>query len=183
MTDLISALVGQDGDEVSKLISHARGRLEEETSGYLVPSTEHGLDATIRFDDVKYILDELDSEEALHRHPPLSGVGSVVPHWSWCSTALNRFIKLFLTEIREAICDEKKLKNIGSAAGVSGTALVAALAAQISETLGTSSPGAIALATALLLTVAYASKGAFCRMTDAEFLKALDERVKDETQK
>jgi hypothetical protein len=82
------------------------------------------------------------------------------------------FIAEFLQELRNILCGPKK--SHGKLSDKFQAAL-AFLAAALSKKLGIDNPTALGMALLVLLSLARASKKAFCKMTDKEVLAALAE--------
>jgi hypothetical protein len=89
------------------------------------------------------------------------------------SRGLTSFLLSILRELREIICGKGKPKPLGKEAHAAVSALAALLAAR----LGISDATAIGLAVLILITLAQATKNAFCKMDDVEAYKAIKERV------
>jgi len=90
------------------------------------------------------------------------------------SRGLTSFLLSILRELREIICGKgKKPKPLGKEAHAAVSALAVLLAAR----LGISNATAIGLAVLILITLAQATKNAFCKMDDVEAYKAIKERV------
>jgi len=84
------------------------------------------------------------------------------------------FLIAFLSELREIICkkrDRNKLSNYTQS-------LIAGIATFLTSKLALSSGTATALAVLILLSLAKASKKAFCDMTDKEVIEALNRESK-----
>ena len=91
------------------------------------------------------------------------------------SRGLASFLLSILRELREIICGKgKKPKALGKEAH----AAVSALAALLTLKLGISDAAAIGLAVLILITIAQATKNAFCKMDDTEAYKAIRERIR-----
>ncbi|WP_085904574.1 hypothetical protein [Kiloniella majae] len=133
-------------------------------------------DDNFRAGDINFILNKFSTKEALSSTESISTIG--MGGRGWFTSTFNRFVFLFLSEIRSAICrDEKKVK-ISKESNVTFTGAITALASWVCHKFGISGPTAIGISTAVLLTIAYATQGAFCKMTDEEVKKAFDEKVK-----
>ncbi|MBI3965325.1 MAG: hypothetical protein HY329_06790 [Chloroflexi bacterium] len=88
----------------------------------------------------------------------------------------RRFLVECLKEIRTKVCGAGKMsaQSLLTKGGIAGAAT------WIAAHFGLTDPASIALATTLLLTVTDVTKKSFCRMTDDEVLKAIDEAVKQQ---
>jgi hypothetical protein len=88
------------------------------------------------------------------------------------------FLKEILRGIRKAICTESaeysglKKEYVGYP-----KAFAVAASSAVLSSLGISSAMALGLATLVLLVLAQATKDAFCRMTDDDVLKSIEEKV------
>jgi hypothetical protein len=83
------------------------------------------------------------------------------------------FLRHFLKHVRDTICIDKKRQNVSQITGVTAIGAASGLAAFCADRLGVPGPYAIALGTCILLVLARATKGAFCKMTDEEILASL----------
>jgi hypothetical protein len=126
-------------------------------------------------EDIRYILGTLSTADKLAEEGNLGGVGSIMR--GWCSSTVNRFVILFLSEIRQIICTDKKAGRIAKTSKVSAGSVVSGLTAWITSKFGVTDPIALGVATAVLLSIVYATKGAFCKMTDDEVKKEVNKRV------
>lgn len=88
------------------------------------------------------------------------------------------FFKQFLREIRKIICEKKKVRTRVEDQKDLPTASIAALSASLMTALHISNALATGLATLVLLTIATATKNAFCTMTDEEVLQKLEDASK-----
>lgn len=125
--------------------------------------------------DVSFMLNNMTSPEVVFADGTLPPMGHVMR--GWYSSTFNRFVILFLAEIRTIICDQKKASAISKSANVSVGSVVTGLTAWLTTKFGLSDPVAVGIATAVLLSVVYATRGAFCKMTDSEVKAAMDKRV------
>jgi hypothetical protein len=161
--DLIS-LAQQESHTVSK-------SLEAITGGFLTHRQETALVFQDGASEVKMSSSEvarflrqltpmaLDSALHVPKPPPrISFAGKV-------GTEILRFIELFFDDLRRIICKGNK-----DLSGTSKTAIVA-IASWLTSHLGVGAHIATAVATAILVSILTATKGAFCKMT-AENAKA-----------
>jgi hypothetical protein len=95
--------------------------------------------------------------------------------WPW----FMAFVKHFLREIRNHLCDQRKLRTLPDASRATPAAICAGLGAYLSSTLNIKEPVAIGLAAAALYIVVRSTHGAFCRMTDEETLEKLYKPTKE----
>lgn len=126
-------------------------------------------------DDIRYALEHFSTREALLEEGSIGGIGHI--NRGWYSSTFNRFVLYFLSEIREVLCDDKKATQLSEASNVSATGMVAAFATWVGSKFDISDPAAIGIATAVLLTIVYATRGALCKMTDEEIKKSFDKKV------
>jgi hypothetical protein len=83
---------------------------------------------------------------------------------------LTAFSLIFFKEIRDTVCgnDAPKLTDIG---GLTARGLATGLAAWLMGSFGLANPLALGIAATILLVLAGASRGAFCKMTEEDVLK------------
>lgn len=79
-------------------------------------------------------------------------------------------VEAFFEEIRNIICENNELKRVTKTAEFSAKGVATALAAWLGQRLGFSEPFAIAGAAVVLLVLADATRGAFCKMTKRQTL-------------
>jgi hypothetical protein len=132
-------------------------------------------DDNFQYGDIEFLLTVLSDANCLFAEGTLGGVGSFVRGWH--SSTFNRFVLLFLHEIREIICDKKKAQRVSKGSDVTAGSVVTGLAAWISTKFGLADPVSVGVATAVLLSVIYATKGAFCKMTNEEVKDAMNKRI------
>ncbi|NOT53686.1 MAG: hypothetical protein HOP18_03685 [Deltaproteobacteria bacterium] len=93
-----------------------------------------------------------------------------------------KFLKEILKEVRVLVCEERARKKTGlvslSDYKAYPKALGVSLATAIMTKLGVNEPMAIGIATLVLLSLAQATKNAFCTMTDAQVIETLNARKK-----
>jgi hypothetical protein len=80
------------------------------------------------------------------------------------------FLRLFLKEIRAAICDDAKFSQAGTAAGIDSKTMVTLVIAQAPSWMGLSNPVLGLVAALALVIVAQAGRSAFCQATDADII-------------
>lgn len=89
-----------------------------------------------------------------------------------------QFLKQVLCEVRVIVCTRsKEYARLRKEAGSYPKAFAVAVSAGVMNTLGVTSPMALGIATLVLLALAQATKNAFCKMTDEDVIKAIDEKV------
>jgi hypothetical protein len=76
----------------------------------------------------------------------------------------------FFEQLRNIICERNELERASKAAGFSAKAAATGLAAWLGQTLGFSEPFAIAGAVVIILVLADATRGTFCKMTKRQTL-------------
>lgn len=84
-----------------------------------------------------------------------------------------KFIEQFLAEIRQIICDKKRHTEAARLTNQKLSPLAASLSTLVLGHFGVAEPIAIGVATYILIVVMEASRGAFCKTTDADVLAAL----------
>jgi hypothetical protein len=86
----------------------------------------------------------------------------------WATAA--SFILSILRELRTIICGKRKTP---AKLGDQSTAIISGVAVFLANKLGLSGPTSTALAALTLVTLAQATKNAFCKMDDSEVYKAM----------
>ncbi len=90
----------------------------------------------------------------------------------------RQFVARFIGEIRKALCGENsEFAKQQKEHGATPKAAAVALATTVMSQTGIDSPTALGAATFLLLVLAHATKKSLCTMTDAEVLKAIDDKI------
>jgi hypothetical protein len=164
-SDLIS-LAARKSSEISKSLEEIRG-------GFLT----HRQVTALRFDagigpeeisasEVARFLGQLrtmafDSAEPAPPGPKTVSLSGIV------GTKLSQFIEHFFLEIRNVICKGPKRPSVPA------SAVVAELAHWLVTQMGVAGALGDGVAIAILLAVLTATKGAFCKMTEAEAKAAL----------
>lgn len=126
-------------------------------------------------EDIAFILRSLPSADSIKAEKSLGGVGHL--NRAWFSSTFNRFILLFLSELRMLICKNTKAGRSTAKSQTTTEGIATGMAAWIATKFGVSDPVALGIAAAVLLSILYATKGAFCKMTDAEVEKSLKQRL------
>lgn len=86
------------------------------------------------------------------------------------------FFRLFLKELRAAICDEQKLSRAEAASGFDVKTLVTLIVAQAPSWMGLSNPAVSLIAALVIVIVVQAGHSAFCAATDGEVIDAVSQR-------
>ncbi len=147
------------------------GRLKKET---ILRFGDGALD-TIDYEDILFIL----SPDEYRKECDLANVCSE-SYGQYLYFKLGSHIKQFTIhfckEIRECICNDDKQEKIYKNSDVSISASITALSVWVTKELGLEEPIAVGLVTSVLIIVATATKGAFCKMTEKEVEEALNEK-------
>lgn len=99
----------------------------------------------------------------------IGGIGdSSIVNWT------KIFLSQFYKELHDIICIESKMKEINNAADISVKGIVTAIAAWMMNILNITQPLATGIATAVLLILFKATKGAFCNMSKQEVEESLN---------
>lgn len=99
----------------------------------------------------------------------IGGIGdSPVVNWT------RKFLSQFYVELHNIICIESKMKEITNAADISVKGIVTAIAAWMMNILNITEPLATGIATAVLLILFKATRGAFCNMSKQEVEESLN---------
>jgi hypothetical protein len=100
------------------------------------------------------------------------GVAFASDNWRVRVEWAKGLIREFLSEIREQICGKgKKPSNLG----IKSQSLVAGIAVALAHKFGFDGPYASGVAVLILMAIANATKKSFCKMTDEEVLRALED--------
>jgi hypothetical protein len=92
-------------------------------------------------------------------------IGGIYPY-GW----VGELVGAFFDEIRNIICEKNELERVAKTAEFSAKGTALALATWLGQNLGFSAPFALAGAAVIILILADATRGAFCKMTKRQTL-------------
>ena len=162
-------------DEFRSQVQKAQNSLFEIQSKVKSENTDflEGVNFKVSAEDLKnfegFLYDQLEESEDNKRIGGVLDSPYLVGVLSWT----QNFLKYFFKEVYEIICIEQQAKEISQASDISMKGIATSLAAWMVSALGFTGPLAIGLATAVLLILAKATKGAFCQMSHEQIQTSL----------
>ncbi len=117
----------------------------------------------------------IDSAEGIYFRPSLPDKAI---EWG------KQFLLHILKEVRAAVCEEsKQSENLKQEYSNYARAFAVSISTSVLSAMGISNPAALGIATLVLITLAHATKNAFCDMTDMEVIAAIDRKITQDRSK
>lgn len=142
-----------------------------------LPETEYSVrqsSINITFQDISNLESFLYEQSEEWQEGGISIGGTPERSYAAVASWTRKFLSYFYQELNNIICDKEQFESVTDAADISVKGIVTAIAAWIVKAFGIVQPLAIGIATAVLLVLFKATKGAFCKMSQEEVEQSLD---------